>query len=126
MLENILSTTIADVKRTDVTTLVSMFEKYKSVNPVVDAVVLFGSAVTQDCTDESDLDIVIIGKGVRKNIEKFSVMLTEFYRYVDTEVDILYADSVTEIQEMSHKHPVYIDVLKEGKIIWQDNQSIRK
>jgi len=122
MLQNIsglLDSEISEVKRNDVRTLVSLFDKYKDVNPVVSSVVLFGSVATGDCNENSDIDIVVVGKDINKYMNKLAPMLTEFYHSADSTVDILYADSFEQMQETSRSHIVFLNVIEEGKIIWQ-------
>jgi predicted nucleotidyltransferase len=125
MLTNItdtLNTSIPDIKKSDVITLATLFDEYKDSNPSIDMVILFGSIAEGYCTEDSDIDIVIVGKNIRKHMDKITPMLIEFYKRTPHNIDILYADSIEQMQEYSSRCIVFLDVLKEGKIIWQDSQ----
>lgn len=90
----------------------------------IDAIILFGSALEERCTDDSDIDIVIVSKYTVTQLEKlksFNDFINSIFgdEYIQ-EYDILYMKSLSEIKEKSKQAlSIYSEINKKGTIIYK-------
>lgn len=89
----------------------------------MDTIVLFGSALEDRCTTDSDIDIAIISKyGIRKLsvLKSFRTFMQDLYRADEMqEYDRLYFRSIDEIASKRKEAPICNEILNKGKIIYK-------
>lgn len=90
---------VADIKRD---AILNLIEQAKSCTGI-EKIVLFGSSLTEDCTDESDIDFCVIGLETDTDFYR-SDCVSEFYDHVfsydmSQEYDMLYFRSLNAFLE---------------------------
>lgn len=108
---------VADIKKPIIENIILIADCCKEI----DYIILFGSALEEKCTAESDIDLVIVsnvprGKFLRSNAyDKFT---TALYNIDDNQIyDILQFNSMEDLKNKNNA--VCRDILKKGKIIYR-------
>lgn len=110
---------VAECKKKCIENIVSMAHKCRQI----DAIVLFGSALEDRCTTDSDIDIAIISKyGISKLsvLKSFRMFIQDLYRADEMqEYDRLYFRSIDEIASKIKEAPICNEILNKGEIIYK-------
>lgn len=108
---------VADIKKPIIENIILIADCCKEI----DYIILFGSALEEKCTAESDIDLAIVsnvprGKFLRSNAyDKFT---TALYNIDDNQIyDILQFNSMEDLKNKNNA--VCRDILKKGKIIYR-------
>lgn len=106
---------IADVKRKYIENIMECAGNYG----FIDRVVLFGSSLTENCNDGSDIDIAIFGNKSQSQcfrLKAYAELLSKIYGYdLGQEYDILYFQSGKKYSEA-----IFEDVMK-GVVLYERN-----
>ena len=65
-----------------------------SADERIERLIVFGSAVTPDCGTDSDIDIAVSAKNITE--DEFLKIAHAFYTEIDSEVDIVHYESVSD------------------------------
>ena len=89
----------------------------------IDAIILFGSALSNNCSENSDIDLAIISSYSINDLSK-NKSFAEFKKNVylqdmSQEYDFLYFHSLDEIGNKKEKHLICDELSKNGKIIYR-------
>lgn len=110
---------VAECKKKCIENIVSVAPKCRQI----DAIVLFGSALEERCTTDSDIDIAIIsryGIGKLSALKSFGVFIHDLYRADEMqEYDRLYFRSIDEIASKRKEAPICNEILNKGEIIYK-------
>lgn len=110
---------VADIKKRYIENIISSASKCKQI----DYIILFGSALEERCTDESDIDIAIISKYTidrLSKLESYLKFITEVYDLnLYQEYDRLYFKSLSEIEENEYEAYICKELIQKGKIIYK-------
>lgn len=109
---------IADIKRKYIENIV----KCASAYTFIDRVVLFGSCLTEDCNEESDVDIAIFGNKTEAQcyrLKAYMDLMNKIHGYdLEQNYDILYFKSGKE-----YKDNILADI-KEGIVLYERNDAV--
>ncbi len=104
---------IADVKRKYIENIMECAREYG----FIDRVILFGSSLTEDCDEASDVDIAIFGNRPQSQcyrLKAYAEMLSKIHGYdYKQEYDILYFQSGKK-----YKDAIFEDVMK-GVVLYE-------
>lgn len=104
---------IADAKRKYIENIMECARNYG----FIDRVVLFGSSLTEDCNEGSDVDIAIFGNKSQAQcyrLKAYAEMLSKIHGYdLEQEYDILYFQSGKR-----YKDAIFEDVMK-GVVLYE-------
>lgn len=110
---------VADIKKSYIEKIISSASKCKHI----DAIILFGSALEERCTEKSDIDIAIISKYTvdkLSGIKSYSKFVSEIYELdLSQEYDKLYFKSLSEIEEKKEEAHICNELVQKGKIIYR-------
>ena len=97
-----------------------VYEMLKDVPSWIEYVIIFGSAVTPNCREDSDLDICVIGDKKEENNIKLWTCLD------GVEKDIIYRTSVQDFKESLKTQPfgVVYEIKKSGVIVYEREKNI--
>lgn len=91
--------------------------------PKIDAILLFGSALAENCKEVSDIDLAIISNnslGSLCRTKSFNSFMEGLYlRNMSQDYDCLYFKSLDEIAAHKDKAPIYNELLDKGKVIYK-------
>lgn len=110
---------VAEIKKAYIENIITSASKCRQI----DAVILFGSALEERCTENSDIDFAIISK---YSVDKLS-SLKSFANFVNAmydcdakqEYDRLYFKSFSEIEDKQEEVGVCRELLNKGKVIYR-------
>ncbi len=89
----------------------------------IDAIILFGSALSNNCSDKSDIDLAIISNtsiNVLSKNKSFAEFKKNIYlQDMSQEYDFLYFHSLDEIENKRNDHLICNELSKKGKIIYR-------
>jgi len=90
---------------------------------LIDQIVLFGSALSDSCKEDSDIDVVVISKaGVSKlsQNKRYRAYWNMIYGIDDfkTEFDVLYFSSYEDILKKKETAMICKEIAEKGKIIY--------
>jgi len=110
---------VAEIKKNHIQNIISNASKCQSI----DAIILFGSALEERCTDESDIDIAIISKytvdGLSR-LKSYSDFIRNIYEMdMSQEYDKLYFKSFSEIEQKQDKVQICKELAENGKTIYR-------
>lgn len=87
------------------------------------AIMLFGSALEERCTNESDIDLVIICNssiGKLSQTKAFDKFINCLYSFdMEQDYDKLYFKSIKEIEEKKDDIPICNELMQKGKVIYR-------
>jgi predicted nucleotidyltransferase len=84
-----------------------------------DQIILFGSYARGDNTEKSDVDLLIVKKGLKKGLELTgNLYIALFYSDIDIAVDLLAIDSDRYEVLKDEIGLVYKTIHKEGKVVY--------
>ncbi len=110
---------VADIKKVYIQNIILSASKCKPI----EAVILFGSALEERCTDKSDIDIAIISKyTVDKlcRIKSYSEFMNDIYELdLSQEYDKLYFKSFSEIEQKKDEAHICKELIEKGKTIYR-------
>lgn len=90
---------------------------------LIDQIILFGSTISDSCTENSDIDIVVISKASvsklsqNKRYRAYSNMIYGIDNF-KTEFDVLYFSSYEDIINKKEKAMICKEIAEKGKIIY--------
>lgn len=90
----------------------------------IEKIILFGSVLTDECTDDSDIDFVVVSK-VSKSVlykdKSYRSFLQDIHKVDDytQQYDVICVKGEAELEKKRKKVPLYNEVLTEGKIIYR-------
>lgn len=110
---------VADIKKHYVQNIIFNAPKCKSI----DAIILFGSALEERCTENYDINNVIISKYTLTklcSIKSYSDFMRSIYELnISKEYDKLYFNSFTEIEQKENEALICKELLAKGKTIYR-------
>ncbi len=110
---------VADIKSVCIENLINVAPICNHISEII----LFGSALEEKCTDDSDIDIAIISKKSVSALSKskaFSNMLRAIYTADwSQEYDKLYFTSMDEIIDRRDETPICEELIQKGKVIYR-------
>lgn len=110
---------VADIKKKYIQNIIESASKCKSI----EAVILFGSALEERCTDNSDIDIAIISKYTVNGLcrlKSYIKFMSDIYGFdLSQEYDRLYFKSFSEIEEKKDETYICKELIEKGKIIYK-------
>lgn len=110
---------VADIKKHYIQNIIFNAPKCKSI----DAIILFGSALEERCTENSVIVIVIISKYTLNklcSIKSYSDFMKSIYELnLSQEYDKLYFKSFTEIEQKESEVLICKELLAKGKTIYR-------
>ena len=80
------------------------------------SVVLFGSVARGEETPESDIDILIVARGLSRN---YLERVEEIVKNINYGADI--QPVILDVKEASTHRPLYLDIIEEGEILEDKN-----
>lgn len=91
---------------------------------LIDQIILFGSTLSDECGENSDIDIVIISKESVSKLsqnKRYRAYWNMIYGVDDfnTEYDILYFSSYEDIIKKKEKTPICKEIAEKGKVIYK-------
>jgi len=109
---------IADVKRKYIENIMECAKDYG----FIDMVILFGSSLSEECNEDSDVDIAIFGSKTQSQcyrLKAYAEMLSKIHGYdYKQEYDILYFQSGKK-----YKDAIFEDVMK-GVVLYERNDLV--
>lgn len=115
---------IADINREAIENLI----KSASLCRQIEAIILFGSSLEEQCTDKSDIDIAIIHpKGVEylDKLKSFRKLMDALYDYdMEKQYDRLYFKSIQFIEDHKDTIPICREIYHKGKLIYQKKNEV--
>lgn len=116
---------VADIKKSYIENIISSASKCKQIH----AVILFGSALEERCTEKSDIDIAIISKYTvdkLSGIKSYSRFVNEIYEMdLAQEYDKLYFKSLEEIEEQKEDAHICKELVQKGKVIYRNSMLLQ-
>jgi len=82
-----------------------------------DKVILFGSRAREDYSDDSDYDLLVLKRDVKKQ-RKLAQEIYLNFEYIGASVDVIVADLAKYEELKNDPYLIYMDADKEGKIIY--------
>ena len=108
---------VADIKKMNIESII----RAAQYCAYIDAIILFGSAVTDKCSAESDIDIAVLVECDRQDTLKFKDGLVALSAELDLENMVVVNFVCLPYQEFNEKkkyYPFYANIEKEGKVIY--------
>ena len=91
--------------------------------PKIDAIMLFGSALEDRCTAQSDVDLVIISRDTITALSKYKTYLdfqkALYLHDMSQEYDFLYFRSLDEIEARKSENAICRELSDKGKVIYR-------
>lgn len=90
----------------------------------IEKIILFGSVLSDACTDESDIDFVVVSK-VSKSVlyrdKTYQSFLKDIHKMdaYTQQYDVICVKGDAELEKKRKVVPLYDDVLTEGKILYR-------
>lgn len=90
---------------------------------VIDQIILFGSSISSDCKENSDIDVVIISKESVSKLsqnKRYRAYWERIYQLdcFKTDYDVLYFTSYEDIVNKREQVPVCNEIIEKGRIIY--------
>lgn len=110
---------VAEIKKKHIENILSSAPLCKQIS----AIMLFGSSLEERCTNNSDIDLVIISDNSLNKLSQtkaFDKFMNNLYSYdMEQEYDRLYFKSMKEIEEKKDDIPICNELMQKGKIIYR-------
>ena len=103
---------INPVKRAKVEKGIDLVEKWNKNENIIDKMIIFGSSVTDDCTEESDIDVCLVSDYTTANNAYFRIH-GGLGRFIDDVVDIF------NFQRIGGK--LKNEILKKGVVVYENS-----
>lgn len=111
---------VAEIKRDNIQNIINAASKCAHIQEII----LFGSALEERCTDESDIDIVIISNVSRSRLYRlktYAEFLTSLHKDDDymQQYDVICVNGKDQLIKNKDKIQLYGNVIKYGQTIYK-------
>lgn len=111
---------VAEIKRDNIQNIINAASKCAHIQEII----LFGSALEERCTDESDIDIVIISNVSRSRLYRlktYAEFLTSLHKDDDymQQYDVICVNGKDQLIKNKDKIELYGNVIKYGQTIYK-------
>lgn len=110
---------VAEIKKNHIENILNSAPLCKQIS----AIMLFGSSLEERCTNNSDIDLVIISDSSLNKLSQtkaFDKFMNNLYSYdTEQEYDRIYFKSIKEIEEKKDDIPICNELIQKGKVIYR-------
>lgn len=111
---------VAELKKKNIENIISAASKCEHIQEII----LFGSALEERCTDESDIDIVIVSNVSRSRLYRlkaYAEFLTSLHKDDDylQQYDVICVKGKDQLLKNKDKIQLYGNVIKYGQTIYK-------
>jgi len=92
----------------------------------VKLVILFGSMARENCTDESDIDILIVADNIPNNPREAYQITREVTELIDPRIQPIALKTESFLKKLEKENTFIIEILEDEKIIYTDKQFLEK
>ena len=100
---------INQIKREKVRTGMQFVDQMNQVDPVIDRVIIFGSAIREDCTEDSDIDVCLDTQYDTRN--------STYFNTSGRLPDIM--DDLCDIMKYSRLNPAFRKIVDQGVVVYE-------